>query len=397
MMRHPFPLGVVLMVMACAFSPVMAASPFQDVLITTDDQMTESGPALDPAAPSAGKLPTPGTTSRRPPARGTSGLMADPVLGVARIGIVRGAAPEPLPPVIKPAPVDPQPTRGRDRLHRLKARVTRRPATTCPQQGKGMVSSAASPTTTTTTTTASTGKRWTIKIPEFIRKILNWFGANLPKGSRIVIIIGGGGTTPPPPTSPPTTTPPTTPPTTTPPSTGTLPGTIAGLKNFMEKQFGITAVDGDGATWSQRQLEEANKVLATLPASFRSCTTKIQRDKMYQSSSVLGYVRMGIPTVHLMDSSCKQGTFQGTLVHEMTHCFQSSHPDITQLWKKTFWPVGGLIGPWPPSVSSYGNSSYLEDMAESVRAYWQDGPNMKAKQPKRYEFIKKYVMGGREF
>ncbi|RCK80202.1 MAG: hypothetical protein OZSIB_3384 [Candidatus Ozemobacter sibiricus] len=388
MTRQFFLLGLVILAVGWVSSPSMAGSPFQDVLITTEDQMTEPGPMLDPAQPRPGPSTTPMVP--RSPGRGSPSLMADPLLGIARIGIIRSGAPEPLPTVSPANPPDPQPTRGRDRLQRVKARLARRPHGTCPQQGRVMVSSAAPQPATAASPSATPTKRWTIKIPEFLRKILNWFGANLPKGSKIVIIIGGGTTTPPP-SPPPTTTPPTTPP------PGSLPGTISGLKKYMTQRFGITPVDGDGASWSQRQLEEANKVLATLPAGFRSCTTKIQRDRMFQSPNVLGYVRMGVPTVHLMDSACKQGTFQGTLVHEMTHCFQAKHPEITQLWKKTFWPMGGLLGPWPPSVSSYGNSSYLEDMAESVRAYWQDGPAMKARQPKRYEFIKTYVMSGREF
>jgi len=163
----------------------------------------------------------------------------------------------------------------------------------------------------------------------------------------------------------------------------------------MAAKYGINAVDGDGAVWSQRQLEEANKVLSTLPAGFRGCTKSIQRDSMFHSPNVLGYVRMGIPTVHMLNSSCREGTFQGTMVHEMTHTFQANHPDITRLWQQTFWPNGR--NPSPPSVSSYGNTQPVEDMAEAVRAYWQSGSRMKQTHPDRYEFVKKYIMEGKEF
>jgi hypothetical protein len=243
-----------------------------------------------------------------------------------------------------------------------------------------------------TSSTAET-KRIEIKLPSFICKILSWFGAKCPTGSRVVIIIRKPGSTTTP-TPPPTTTSP--PPTTTP--TPTVPsGGVSTQKAFMRQQFGITAKDGDGAVWSEAQLKAANAVLAKLPPHFRSFTKTITRDRMYRNANVLGYVRMGIPEVHLTNSACKEGTFQGTLVHEMVHTFQAENPTITRSWEKTFWPLGKFVGPIPRSVSSYGNTQPLEDMAESVRMYYQSGARMKQEQPKRYEFIKTHVMSGREF
>ncbi len=246
-------------------------------------------------------------------------------------------------------------------------------------------------------------------IQNIIRQVMSQMGC---RGIPIRIIIirnpgscpgtqppttGGSypGTTTPPPT---TTNPPTstTPPATTTPPQGTTDGQgVAGLKAEMSAKYGIKAVDGDGAVWSQRQLEEANKVLSTLPEEFRKCTKNIQRDAMFHSPNVLGYVQMGIPTVHLLNSCCQMGTFQGTLVHEMTHTFQAYHPDITRMWQQTFWANGR--SPSPPSVSGYGNTQPVEDMAESVRQYWQAGSYMKQTNPQRYEFVKKYIMGGKEF
>ncbi len=72
-----------------------------------------------------------------------------------------------------------------------------------------------------------------------------------------------------------------------------------------------------------------------------------------------------------------QQTFQGTLVHEMTHTFQDANPDLEKQWAKTFWENGK---PKSRSPSAYGNSIPIEDMAESIRAYWQKGEWMKAKQ-----------------
>lgn len=172
-------------------------------------------------------------------------------------------------------------------------------------------------------------------------------------------------------------------------------GGIAGLKAEMRNKYSIDARDGD-AQWSQRQLEEANKVLATLPACFRSHTKSIQRDGVYRGmAGVLGYVQMGIPTVHMMNGSCRDGTFQGTLVHEMAHTWQANNYGLTNQWQRQFWANGR--SPNPPSVSSYGNTQPVEDMAESVRTYWQNGPSMKRSQPARYDWIKNNVMGGKEF
>lgn len=193
----------------------------------------------------------------------------------------------------------------------------------------------------------------------------------------------------------------------TPPATGSIEpddddvakavaGT-AGLRGSIKSKFGISAADGDGAAWNDPQLDRAYKVLSALPSGFRKCTKTIVRDKFYRSSSVLGYVRMGIPTVHLLNSCCKENTFQGTLVHEMAHCFQAANTKINALWASTFWPRGKAGGPKSSSVSSYGNTQPIEDFAESVRVYFQSGSSMKARYPDRYDFIKRYVMSGREY
>lgn len=169
---------------------------------------------------------------------------------------------------------------------------------------------------------------------------------------------------------------------------------IDGRKAEMKSKYKITAVDGT-AQWTERQLEEANKVLATLPASFRTCTKEIKRMVSYNgNSNVLGWVQMGIPTVHITNSACKEGTFQGTIVHEMTHTFQAKYPDVTNAWINQFWPNGRLKS---SSVSMYGNTQPVEDMAESVRAYWQSGDQMKRQYPDRYEFIKEKIMKGVEY
>ncbi len=183
--------------------------------------------------------------------------------------------------------------------------------------------------------------------------------------------------------------------------TSTGSGDIAGLKAEMRSKYGINATAGyGGADWSARQLEEANKVLATLPERFRSCTKNIQRDAgglPGMPPGVLGWVQPGIPTVHLLNSACYQGTFQGTLVHEMAHCFQANFPAVQSAFERQFWPNGRYGGPVSSSVSSYGNTQPVEDFAESCRQYWQAGSYMRQTNPARYEFIKQYVFDGKEF
>ncbi|MBF0408665.1 MAG: hypothetical protein HQM10_15055 [Candidatus Riflebacteria bacterium] len=173
--------------------------------------------------------------------------------------------------------------------------------------------------------------------------------------------------------------------------------TISGIKARIRAKFGIDCKDGDGAAWTEKQLLAAEKVYETLPNIFLRCTKTAQRDSVFMSPNVLGYVKMGIPTVHLMNSCVREKTFEATLVHEMVHCFQSSNMHVANAWQKQFWPNGQAGGPVSSSVSSYGNSQPLEDMAESVRSFWQDGKSMKSRYPDRYDFIKNYVMSGREY
>jgi len=236
---------------------------------------------------------------------------------------------------------------------------------------------------------AKAARQLQITIPEFIRKICGVFGINLPK--KVAIKIGSSSTKPVPNQG--------TGSSGLPSSKQTAPtGDIATLKRLIQVRFGIKTLEGSNTTWSKRQLEETFKVLNSLPASFRWYTKNLQRDAMFQNSpNILGWVQMGVPTVHITNAACREGIFQGTIVHEMTHCFQAANPEIAQKWEAKFWPWGKLFGPRPPSVSEYGNSQPMEDMAESVRAYWANGPLMKVQQPERYEFIRKYVMGGVTF
>jgi len=173
--------------------------------------------------------------------------------------------------------------------------------------------------------------------------------------------------------------------------TGTGTGTDTGVGPSGLK-YGIEAVNGS-SQWTQAQKDEANKILDTLPDGFRSCTKRIIRESDAAHPGALGWCDMR-GNVYLADCSSRGRSFQGPFVHEMTHNFQAAHPEVLENWKATFWPGGQ---PKTPSTSAYGNSSAMEDMAESVRSYWQIGPELKRRDPARYEFIKTHIMSGKEF
>jgi hypothetical protein len=177
----------------------------------------------------------------------------------------------------------------------------------------------------------------------------------------------------------------------TPPGNATQAATI---QEQVQQEFGISLIDGD-SKWSDKELADCLAVLRSLPPGFYLPTKKIVRDKIFMNNAnILGYVRMGIPTVTLLDGATSRGKFRRTLVHEMTHTFQSSNRSIMAKWQQMFWSTGK---PVPSSVTSYGNTQDIEDMAESVAEYWLNSTRLKSTHPERYDFIKEYVMEGREF
>ncbi len=171
----------------------------------------------------------------------------------------------------------------------------------------------------------------------------------------------------------------------------TPPSGSAAILAEMKSKFNITPRNGSGR-WDESQLRSAFRVLSSLPESFRKCTRFIQRDG--GQGGVLGWVMLGNPTVHIESAAVSPGTFQGTLVHEMVHCFQAQNDNIYRQFIRTFYPGGRRSG---RSVSAYGCTSAIEDMAECGRAFWAKGALMKKYYPGRYEFMKRYVFGGTEF
>lgn len=243
-------------------------------------------------------------------------------------------------------------------------------------------------------------------------------------------------TTPAPTPAPKPTTPttPTTPAPATPVPTPTDPAAgKEAVRDAIKQKYGISAVDGKNQVWSENQLKAADEALASLPEFFRKTTDVIFRDGPPYSSfippSAAAYVIVPERKIHMLDLSTQmtqssynslvaaygraptqaeqmaylKHNFKRTLVHEMTHCFQNTYPQVYQNWSRTFWPGGRLTGTCP---TGYGRTQPAEDMAESVATYYTGGTirngvfvskSGATMDLNRYNFIKQYVMNGKEF
>jgi len=178
------------------------------------------------------------------------------------------------------------------------------------------------------------------------------------------------------------------------------------LAQTIFKYFGISLTSTDAtqwysstaalANWTQQQALRLYELLYKLPKFFTQATKKLARVVSYKgTTNVLGYVYSFIPTAHICNSAVRSvALFQETIVHEMTHCFQFSNMTVMNQWASSFWKNNKPI---KSSPTSYGNTNAYEDFAESVRLYVAYGKQLKSYDSTRYEFIKKYVMQGKEF
>lgn len=205
------------------------------------------------------------------------------------------------------------------------------------------------------------------------------------------------------------------------------------VRAAIKAKYGISAIAGQNQDWSENQLRAADEALASLPSFFRKCTDTVYRDgPPYDPRippSAAAYVIVPQHKVHMLDLSAQmtQGAYNSlcaaygraptkdeqmaylkhnykrTLVHEMTHCFQNTYPQVMQTWSSKFWPGGRLAGQCP---TGYGRTQPVEDMAESVATYWSGGTikngvfvsrSGAVMDLERYNFIKKYIMDGKEY
>lgn len=182
---------------------------------------------------------------------------------------------------------------------------------------------------------------------------------------------------------------------------------VAGLAGEIRSQFGITLRHGpnedigagfscSAGQWSAAELRQMRDVLARLPAGFRRCTTVIQSNGRIHGPrfECAGLYDPVTGLMRISKTCLGDGSFRGTLVHEMTHAFQRSNPTIEQQGARLFW-AGNR--PRTSSVSDYGNTNPAEDMAECVRVYFEDSATLRAQDPARYNFVKQFIMSGQEY
>ena len=172
----------------------------------------------------------------------------------------------------------------------------------------------------------------------------------------------------------------------TPVADGEVPAGVAALRSAIQQKFGVTMA----GSWNETQLRAVNKTLSVLPVNFRKWNR--YQEKAGYRGGLLGLGQVGGQGKiwiygGAFNASKHNGTGIQTIVHEMTHNFQGNQ-QVVNLWRSQ---IRGR------SVSSYGNTNHLEDMAESVAHYYLYPAQMKQTHASRYEFIKKYIMEGREF
>ena len=183
--------------------------------------------------------------------------------------------------------------------------------------------------------------------------------------------------------------------------TSTDLSTVAGLINAIRTQFGVIMENGT-AQWALNTLKTVYNAFAKLPASFLGRTQTVQRISTTPlGSGVMGYVNSGTPGKIYITDLGSQMDLAGTLVHEMTHCFQfNGNMSTMNAWSQQFWGArNSYTGQYqyttaPPT--EYGKTNAYEDMAESVRLYYASSAALKQRDPVRYEFVKTRIMNGKE-
>ncbi len=178
--------------------------------------------------------------------------------------------------------------------------------------------------------------------------------------------------------------------------------TVTGLINAIRAQFGIIMENGT-AQWALNTLKTVYNAFAKLPSSFFGRTQTVQRISTTPlGSGVMGYVNTGAPGKIYITDLGAQLDLAGTLVHEMTHCFQfNGNISTMNTWSQQFWGArnsySGQAQYATAPPTEYGKTNAYEDMAESVRVYFASSASLKQRDPARYEFVKTRIMNGKEF
>ncbi len=171
------------------------------------------------------------------------------------------------------------------------------------------------------------------------------------------------------------------------------------IASDIKSKYGITLLNGvsgsDGyfrftsGSWDNRQMDKLEKVLSDLPSGFRSFTKGFAMyDKILDSSggqpSGLGADPILLNKGQIDSYDC----LAEVVVHEMTHLFQGKNKEVSRLWLNSFWKNGQ---PLRSSITDYGNTNFMEDMAESVAAFYTNPQRLKSYDPEKYNFIAKYI------
>ncbi len=197
--------------------------------------------------------------------------------------------------------------------------------------------------------------------------------------------------------------------------TGTVSSTtaaIAAIKKDIHDRLGVTiAASGTktlptgtvvyGSEFSLPEIMSLQKILSDLPASFRAGTSYIQRSSKLldkygnERTTTAGLFLTAYDSgIYINSPAYTENEGRDTIVHEMTHAWADTNQALRDQYKNTFWPNGTAKSPSP---TTYGNTNFSEDLAESVAMYYIQPQVMRTRYADRYAFIKQYVMGGKEF
>ncbi|MEZ7890208.1 MAG: SH3 domain-containing protein [Candidatus Wallbacteria bacterium] len=195
--------------------------------------------------------------------------------------------------------------------------------------------------------------------------------------------------------------------------------TVEGIVSAIKEKFGVSLpTENTAVKWTVEILKNVYELFTKVPKAFYAQLKQIKMVSEATANKVCGmaaggYVMSNDPSTIYLSTACI-GDVQGTLVHEMTHSYHFANPSIIEKFQKQFWSSGrnGYSGsyekPVSASVTKYGNTNPMEDLAESVRAYYQGQNNWRDYETNnrvqatdaakaRFEFIKNNIMSGQEF
>lgn len=154
--------------------------------------------------------------------------------------------------------------------------------------------------------------------------------------------------------------------------------------------------NGLPSLWTAEQLYYTWRAILSLPRNFIEPLKQIKRVAAHpENPYAMGYVYSGIPRVYICNSAITSDNLEYTLIHEIAHVwyFAKENQEVRKSWESTFWSNGKLAANITETpVSSYGRTNVYEDFSEALACYWQYGKSMEARYPKRYAFLKNYVL-----